>query len=381
MEMAVCQREFDEVFHRLTHVSFGPKVYSDAAVCTALRGAIAQMHVLLSVRQTNDIHLNMASEVGSQFMRENISKLKKDDERRMCFECALMLLVAKRQEFREAHFVGTDELLERYPEFASSDTDELMLLVTFRNFMCDAVKLVEAKNHKNYLLDLCTRVAEGRHVKYITGTGQKESTSRRVLIFQREGNIVPVSRPPRQRLSAGEKSAKDKARSSMTKEKISAEAAKIGSARARRVASSFMGFHESRLAHLEHFRVRESVSPLVALSDIAAFPRSLLGPVVAPSPNDIVIEHEELFPAAATVGPLPVSGTSPTVMVKQDSFPFGFFDECDLFTEVVSLDDMEAHKALRACSRAVSETGFSSSELEVLEMLRGLSNMSTFSVA
>ena len=63
--------------------------------------------------------------------------------------------------------------------------------------------VITPKNHKNHLLDIATRISEGKNMKYITGSGQTLATTRRVMIYEREGMIAPVRRPDRKRTLSG----------------------------------------------------------------------------------------------------------------------------------------------------------------------------------
>jgi hypothetical protein len=59
------------------------------------------------------------------------------------------------------------------------------------------VQVISPEGKKDHLLDLVTRLAEGKHKKYIAGSGETPWTSRRVLIYRREGNVQKNKRPPR----------------------------------------------------------------------------------------------------------------------------------------------------------------------------------------
>jgi hypothetical protein len=80
----------------------------------------------------------------------------------------------------------------RQKEFAAYEVGELeqRKLLYFANIMKVALLLMQ-KPKKAHLLDLVTRICEGRLVKYITGSGQTVLTARRVHIFQYEsGQLI-----------------------------------------------------------------------------------------------------------------------------------------------------------------------------------------------
>jgi hypothetical protein len=80
-----------------------------------------------------------------------------------------------------------DQFLEKYPRFAGVED---RALPAFRNFMAVSLTLEEAKNNKAFHIEICARLSEGFAAKYITGSGQSAATSRRVSIYEREGNVT-----------------------------------------------------------------------------------------------------------------------------------------------------------------------------------------------
>ena len=63
-------------------------------------------------------------------------------------------------------------------------------------------QVLPPKSKKAHLLDLVTRIVEGNNVKYITGSGETQATRRRVAIYELEGNITPLPRPPRRNFTS-----------------------------------------------------------------------------------------------------------------------------------------------------------------------------------
>jgi hypothetical protein len=101
-------------------------------------------------------------------------------------------------------FNSIDQLVKEYPDLTSDldpvtreeDKTELDFLLTFRNYMMCALKLITAKGNKLFLLRVIERL-EGSNNEYITGTGQKPSVSRRVGIYHKEGEVVIVKKAPK----------------------------------------------------------------------------------------------------------------------------------------------------------------------------------------
>ena len=52
--------------------------------------------------------------------------------------------------------------------------------------------IIPSKWNKEHLLDIVTRLTEGKEVKYITGGGQTSATKRRVLVYESAGTICIV---------------------------------------------------------------------------------------------------------------------------------------------------------------------------------------------
>eukprot|EP00602_Paraphysomonas_sp_CaronLab_P005970 CAMPEP_0185035384 /NCGR_PEP_ID=MMETSP1103-20130426/26616_1 /TAXON_ID=36769 /ORGANISM="Paraphysomonas bandaiensis, Strain Caron Lab Isolate" /LENGTH=485 /DNA_ID=CAMNT_0027572427 /DNA_START=232 /DNA_END=1689 /DNA_ORIENTATION=- len=123
--------------------------------------------------------------------------MEKADERRLCFEAALVMVLSYRPEAAEIKYSSVSELCESYPEFLDVDHIEQVKLLNFRNFMAISLLLLPPNHNRSHLMDVVTRITEGRNVKYVTGSGAAVTTRRRVLIYQREGGVVPTVRPPR----------------------------------------------------------------------------------------------------------------------------------------------------------------------------------------
>jgi hypothetical protein len=54
-----------------------------------------------------------------------------------------------------------------------------------------------SKGKKSHLLDLVTKMSEGKFTTYCTGGAPKKNTLRRIRIYENESGSIPVPRPPR----------------------------------------------------------------------------------------------------------------------------------------------------------------------------------------
>jgi hypothetical protein len=145
----------------------------------------------------NDITIDTLYKVTAKEMGKSVGKLPVTDEVRLIFEAGFVLLFCELVYRRDKYNVDMDMFLRCYPEFAQDyrvDEQERHLLLKFRNMMVLCQKVISPQNHKNHLVDLVTRLAEGKNVKYIVGSGQSDKTSRRVLIYRREGNVPLISK-------------------------------------------------------------------------------------------------------------------------------------------------------------------------------------------
>lgn len=200
--------KYYEIFGHLTKKSFGLDVTSDAMWLEALRQSLPLMDGMIENASVEKERVNLlfAYKAATKLLGENLVLYKKEDEKRLCFETAFVLLYFLRPECKGLRMGSTGELLKHYPELQEvDDPNELKVLLEFRNMMKVAQEVIPAKQHKNHLIDIVTRICEGRDYKYITGSGATVHTRRRVLIYEREGGITPEPRPPRKNERASRK--------------------------------------------------------------------------------------------------------------------------------------------------------------------------------
>lgn len=112
----------------------------------------------------------------------------------MIMKACLVLLFSYHPHARRFMFQSTEELLHYYPQFAECDSQELALLLKFRNIMRTAILLIPARQNKHMLLKIVGRL-EGAHRDYIMGGGQRKEVDRRVAIFHQESGLPEQKRP------------------------------------------------------------------------------------------------------------------------------------------------------------------------------------------
>lgn len=124
------------------------------------------------------------------------STLTKEEKRlaRIGLKACFVLLAYDDYQLNNSSLIHSEAtFLTNYPELRGAYG--LPLLVKFRNIIAVSLTLLEAENNKSKHLIIATRLSEGKHVRYITGSGQTEATTQRVMIFEKESrlqNIISV---------------------------------------------------------------------------------------------------------------------------------------------------------------------------------------------
>lgn len=97
-----------------------------------------------------------------------------------------------------------DSFLATYPQFANrSDLDNLIKTANWMKILFQ-YNLIVAKKNKGIVLAAVSKFVEGYLVEYITGSGQKRSTSDRVHIYEKEGNVIPQRKRDRSSSTSSE---------------------------------------------------------------------------------------------------------------------------------------------------------------------------------
>jgi len=179
----------------IKNVSFGEEIYH---LYHVLENAGHIMWNTLEKSNPSNRHIAMAHAAAVDSADLQISRLKSSNIDRLVFECIFIKLLCLRHDSQTLYFCDMSELLSKYPEFHMiSDQKELNLLLSFRNVLAVALSVIPGKLHKSQLINISTRIGETRHHRYVTGSGEKSATRRRVLIYERESGVLPMPRPPR----------------------------------------------------------------------------------------------------------------------------------------------------------------------------------------
>lgn len=150
--------------------------------------------------------LNLKENV-ADLAKLEVHKAKRTEEIVLIFEAAYVILLYTiiLNELRHNpvdFYPNVESFLFAYREvdidWESADECEKKKLFLFANFMKVTLLAVPKPNgQRGHLVDIITRIVEGKGKKYVTGSGQSIYTTRRVKIYEHESGVQPTPRPPR----------------------------------------------------------------------------------------------------------------------------------------------------------------------------------------
>ena len=98
------------------------------------------------------------------------------------------------------HYPTLDTFLAAYDHTGICNgirQEEVIQLWEEANWMYELFKMINARGNKKLALSTVTKLIEGWEAKYVTGTGQKQATKIRVVLYETEGNVKPFAREKR----------------------------------------------------------------------------------------------------------------------------------------------------------------------------------------
>lgn len=107
---------------------------------------------------------------------------------------AFAILIVYCRPTKAQERVDLQTLLNEFPDFASVDAAEQENLLKYRNLMASALEVIPAANNSGHLLDILTRIVEGKYVKHIPGSGMTQATKNRINIYNTVGGITQLYR-------------------------------------------------------------------------------------------------------------------------------------------------------------------------------------------
>jgi hypothetical protein len=213
------QASFQHVIDHISNHSFGPNnrhVVSESFLAQ-VRSTTVDFYNLINGHHYEDVKIQSAREYVDKILgeRTKVNKKRKmhiNDSEKEASECQyeqrlyydavfLLMFMSMKRESLKSLFYTQDEFMQQYGDLCQSmSLDEIDTLVLFRNVMKAAIMTVPAFGNKGLLLDLVTRLVEGHHRKYVTGSGATIETKRRVQIYEHEGEIKVIMRPERRKI-------------------------------------------------------------------------------------------------------------------------------------------------------------------------------------
>jgi len=184
-----------KIFEDLQSV-FSDFQFFDNLAAVPLRRAISDSNRI-------EINIKTTKKVADRYFDED--SFKTPDQRlvwaqiQIIFKTCYVLIFSTHQRQQHLKWPDVRTLISFYPDFAKlDDSEELQLLLNFRNMLRMTIELIPARLNKQLILKIAARL-EGSHNEYITGGGQKPAVQRRVYIYEKEGGINLEPRPGRKR--------------------------------------------------------------------------------------------------------------------------------------------------------------------------------------
>jgi len=188
----------EDIISHLTEFSFSSAIRENSRICDALRIALPRLIEYIQSTSFVDLNMKTANSISSIALGESIDKINRKKEERLIFEAAFIMLACMCRSSIQLTFTEV-EFLESYPNYSYNvlGSSEFKSLLRFRNIVKIGMHLIPPVKNKDHLIDLVTRLVEGKLVKHISGSGATKETQRRTNIILTEGNLTINKRPPR----------------------------------------------------------------------------------------------------------------------------------------------------------------------------------------
>lgn len=185
----------EDIFHRESNghtVVPGQEPLSNYDfIIDVLRPRLAELEDIVATEdnpnQVTKRMKNFASSVG-------VDPLSRFNDKFLIVEVALILLLSSRAEHQNLK-ISSERFISEHPEFLSETPTEQELLFTYRNMLAAALKVIPGKWNSNHLLDVVTRIVEGKDKKYVTGSGATKQTRNRIEVYHNLTGIEKQSKP------------------------------------------------------------------------------------------------------------------------------------------------------------------------------------------
>eukprot|EP01031_Cornospumella_fuschlensis_P043212 gene43212-52824_t len=184
MPVALSAAVHEEIYQRIK-AAFKDFALFDSLVDKRLRQVIADAdRVEIDVKSTRKLTERYYDVQAFQTEKQKVALA----QIHIILRTTYVLILSYHEHIKPLLFTSVDQLLQHYPEFQGQDDGELRFLLNFRNMLRVSLLVVPPRLNKQLLLKIAAHL-EGSGKEYITGGGQKPCVCRRVLIYEREGNV------------------------------------------------------------------------------------------------------------------------------------------------------------------------------------------------
>ena len=125
--------------------------------------------------------------------RIGVQPISRFNDEYLMIEACMILLFSSHPEKQHLKKTKEDFLLE-FSDFATVAEAEQEALFLYRNMMAAALEVIPASNNSGHLLDIVTRIVEGKKVKHIPGSGMTKATRNRINIYNTVGGVSQTAR-------------------------------------------------------------------------------------------------------------------------------------------------------------------------------------------
>lgn len=174
-----------KVVSRLIPFSFSEDFYEILGKFELIKDLHAAVHCG-SVKERANMVLGIAKAL-------NIEPLNRKSEKFLLLEAYAITLMDLNYE----RGILMSDFLTIYEDFKLINLEEQEKLRQFHSMMSIACQVIPPKLNKKHLLDIVTRLTEGKGIEYIPGGGETERTRNRVKIYEKVGEITKPKRPLR----------------------------------------------------------------------------------------------------------------------------------------------------------------------------------------
>ena len=145
---------FAIVVKLITEFAFSLVVYSDNGLVEAITKSLPLFYFEIVRRQYHDTNIKIVANVVQGLLNIDINSLKKEDEKRLCFELAFIMMFnfVHKDRLSTLIYPNIEAFIQQYPEFKGLSDEELNKLLIFCNVMKISLIVIPAKNHKNHIL-------------------------------------------------------------------------------------------------------------------------------------------------------------------------------------------------------------------------------------